>query len=185
MAGEFNAIIKLSEKKGGVMQLDPSSYLFWDSISTLHLIDIKSSNGLFTWNNRRVGECWIAERLDRFLLVSSSAQVSHSPSFKFQLMWLRDPTLHALVEQWWRKGRSAFGIAMFTFAKQLQFVKFQLKQWNRKGFGNIFQAKKAAQTVLNGITSEIKEQGLSEALLRKDDRALKALEEWELREEIY
>lgn len=211
--GDFNAIIELSEKKGGVMRLDPSSFLFRDSISSLHLVDIKSGNGLFTWNNRRVGEYWIAERLDRFLvssswvgggwstsfeifdwrgsdhwpikMVSSSTQVARSPSFKFQLMWLWDPALQALVEQWWRKGRSAFGTAMYTFAKQLQFVKFQLKQWNRQGFANIFHAKKVAQTMLNGITNEIREQGLSEALLREEDRALKVLEEWVLREEIY
>ncbi|XP_059075377.1 uncharacterized protein LOC131875313 [Cryptomeria japonica] len=137
------------------MWLEPSSVLFQDSISRLHLVDIKPSNGLFTWNNRRVGENWIVERLDRFLvscfwigggwstnsevldwrgsdhwpikLVSSSARVARSPSFKFQLMWLRDPSLQDLVADWWRKGRPAFGTAMFTFAKQLQFVKRQLK----------------------------------------------------------
>lgn len=46
------------------MRLEPSSFLFWNSISSLHLVDINPGNGLFTWNNRRVGEYWIAERLD-------------------------------------------------------------------------------------------------------------------------
>lgn len=64
-------------------------------------------------------------------------------------------------------------------------MKFQLKQWNRQGFGNIFHAKKAAQSVLNEITSVIREQGLSEDFLKEEDRAIKVVEEWELRKEIY
>lgn len=74
---------------------------------------------------------------------------------------------------------------MYSFAKQLQFVKLQLKQWNRQGFRNIFLEKKATQIVLNQITNEIKEHGLFEELLREEDRAVKAVKEWELKEEIY
>ncbi|GLJ17426.1 hypothetical protein SUGI_0303210 [Cryptomeria japonica] len=137
-------MLELSEKKGGVMQLEPSSFLFRDSISTLNLFDIKLGNGLFTWNNRR----------------------DH-------------------VAEWWSKGRLAFGTAIFTFAKQLQFVKFHLKWWNCQYFGNIFHAKIVVQSELNGITREIREHVLSEALLSDEDKAVKDLEEWELREEIY
>ena len=38
---------------------------------------------------------------------------------------------------------------------------------------------------LNGITRLIREEGVSEYLLREEARALKALEGWELREEIF
>ena len=38
---------------------------------------------------------------------------------------------------------------------------------------------------LNGITRLIREEGVSEYLLWEEARALKALEEWELREEIF
>ncbi|XP_059076915.1 uncharacterized protein LOC131876138 [Cryptomeria japonica] len=124
MAADFNAILELSEKKGGVVRLEPSSVLFQDSISRLQLVDIKPSNGVFTWNNRRVGENWIAEWLDRFL-------------------------------------------------------------WNRQGFGNIFREKKAAQIVLSEITREIREHGLSKDFLREEDKAVKVVEEWETREEVY
>lgn len=48
-------------------------------------------------------------------------------------------------------------------------------------FREHFHAKKAAQIMLNGITSEIREHGLSEALLREEERVVKALEEWELK----
>lgn len=70
MVGDFNAILELCENKGGVMHLEPSSFLLWDSIYSLHLVHIKPGNGLFTWNNRRVGEYWIVEMLDHSLVSS-------------------------------------------------------------------------------------------------------------------
>ena len=138
-------------------------------MTALNLVDIKPSNGQYTWNNRRVGDSCIAERLDRFLvscfwvgglwssnseildwrgsdhwpikLIISSACLPQKLSFKFQLMWLKDPDLYGCVAEWWKDDRPAFGTAMYTFAKLLQYVKYQLKRWNRQCFGNIFQAK--------------------------------------------
>jgi hypothetical protein len=213
IAGDFNAILDLTEKWGGTVRLEPSFVLFRDNILALNLVDIKPSNGKFTWNNRRVGDRCIAERLDRFLvsyfwvgglwssrseildwrgsdhwpikLVISSAQSPQKPPFKFQLMWLRDPNLYGCVAEWWKAGRSAFGSAMYVFAKLLQYVKYQLKRWNRQCFGNIFQAKNEAQAELNDITRLIREDGVSAHLLQEEARALKTLEEWELREEIF
>lgn len=53
------------------------------------------------------------------------------------------------------------------------------------GFREHFHAKKAAQIVLNEITSIIREQGLSKEFLKEEDMAVEVVEEWELREEIY
>ena len=96
-------------------------------------------------------------------------------------MWLRNPDLYGCVAKWWQLGRPPFGTAMYVFAKLLQFVKYQLKRWNRQCFGNIYQAKHEAQVELNGITRLIREEGVSEYLLQEEARALKAFEEWELR----
>ena len=213
IAGDFNPILDLSEKWGGIARLEPSSVLLRDNISALNLVDIKPSNGQFTWNNRRIGDSCIAERLERFMVsyfwvgglwsskseildwrgldhwpiklaISSNRPPQKSP-FKFQLMWLRDPDLYGCVAEWWRVGRPAFGTAMYIFAKLLQYVKYQLKRWNRYSFGNMFQEKYVAQAKLNDITRLIREDGVLEYLLREEARALKTLEEWELREEIY
>jgi hypothetical protein len=86
--------------------------------------------------------------------------------------------------QWWQMERPAQGTTMYSFSKRLQYVKYQLKQWNRQCFGNIFHAKVVAQAYLDVITREIKEFGLSEDLLKKA-RDLKSLEECELHKEIY
>ena len=37
-------------------------------IGSLNLIDVKTSNGIFTWNNQRCGGEAISEGLDRFLV---------------------------------------------------------------------------------------------------------------------
>ena len=98
-------------------------------------------------------------------LVISLARVPQKPPFKFQLMWLRDPDLYACIMEWWRVGRPAFRIAMYIFAKLLQYTKYQLKRWNRQCFGNIYQEKCEAQVELNNITRVIREDGVSEYLL--------------------
>ena len=121
LAGDFNSITSLDEKCGGIPRLDPSANLFRDMIDSLKLIDVKPNNGVFTWNNRRCGVEAISERLDRFLvscywmnsrlitsseildwrgsdhwpikLATTAYGVTKNPSFKFQLMWLRDHSL--------------------------------------------------------------------------------------------
>ena len=139
--------------------MDSASTLLKDNIALLNLVDIKSGNGTFTWSNRRCGEAAISKRLDRFLVsnfwlgdrwVTSSEILDgrgsdHWPiklsaalprqgthqSFKFQLMWLRGDSLYDLVFRWWSLGKPAHGTAMYSFSKQLQFVKYKLKRWNR------------------------------------------------------
>lgn len=96
-------------------------------------------------------------------------------------MWLQDPSLHDYVVEWWHLGRPALGTSMYSFSKQLQYVKYHLKRWNKQCFGNIFHAKVG----LDAITHEIREFGLSEDSLKEEARDLKFLDECELHEEIY
>lgn len=155
----------------------------------------------------------ISERLDRFLvsyywlnsrLITSSEildwrgfdhwpiklsvtayGVTKNTSFKFQLMWLRDPSLQDLMLDWWHEGMPSHGTAMFTFSKQLQHVKFRLKRRNKQCFGNLQAQKMAAHSKLDTITHQIRDQGLTSTLSKDESLALKGLEEWELREEIF
>ena len=71
IGGDFNLIRNLGEKKGGICSLNPASTLFNNTISDLDLIDVRTSNGLFTWNNKQSGDKGIAYRLEKFLLSES------------------------------------------------------------------------------------------------------------------
>jgi hypothetical protein len=60
-------ITSLQEKKGGIRRLDGESEAFQVWIEKFRLIDIQTSNGPFTWSNKRREEHRISIRLDIFL----------------------------------------------------------------------------------------------------------------------
>jgi len=49
--GEFNIIRLLEVKKGGIRRIDQALANFDYIIDNLHLVDIPTKNGMFTWNN--------------------------------------------------------------------------------------------------------------------------------------
>ena len=68
LAGDFNMILNLGEKWGGLRRLYSDSQAFQNMIDDLGFIDSPTKNDIHTWNNRRGGEYQITSRLDRFLL---------------------------------------------------------------------------------------------------------------------
>lgn len=67
LVGDCNDVISLEEDRGGNAHLEPSSGILQDNVALMRLVDIKPTNGFFTWNNSRSGDV-ISERLDRFLV---------------------------------------------------------------------------------------------------------------------
>jgi hypothetical protein len=55
LGGDFNIILMLEEKTGGTKHLEQDSGKFQSLIDQLHLVDIETRNGMFTWSNRRSG----------------------------------------------------------------------------------------------------------------------------------
>eukprot|EP00253_Pinus_taeda_P029450 PITA_29450 len=62
-------IKSLSEKKGGTRTLNTNSLAFQAFMDSMKLVDIVSSNGLFTWNNKRGEDSQVASNLDRFIIL--------------------------------------------------------------------------------------------------------------------
>jgi exonuclease III len=52
MEGDFNIITTLTDKKGGTRRLDRDAKYFSSFIDTMKLVDIRTNNGQFTWNNK-------------------------------------------------------------------------------------------------------------------------------------
>lgn len=52
---------------------------------------------------------------------------------------------------WWQEGRTAYGNTMYSFVKQLQYVKYRIKWWNESCFENFFMDKIQAQSRVDGI----------------------------------
>ena len=64
-------------------------------------------------------------------------------------------------------------------------MKFRLKQWNKQCFGNLQEHLREAQAKLDSVTRQIRDQGMTLDLLSEESSALREVEEWELREEIF
>ena len=56
LGGDFNHIRNLGEKRGGSRQLTCHGQKFGEIIDSLHLVDVSTSNGLYTWNNKKSGD---------------------------------------------------------------------------------------------------------------------------------
>jgi hypothetical protein len=52
LARNFNIITTLAEKKGGTRRLDRDAKEFSAFTDTTEMVDIRTNNGHFTWNNK-------------------------------------------------------------------------------------------------------------------------------------
>jgi hypothetical protein len=52
LVGDFNIITTLAEKKGGTRRLNRDVEEFSAFIDMMELVDIRTNNGNFTWNNK-------------------------------------------------------------------------------------------------------------------------------------
>ena len=58
--GDFNLIRSLEEKNGGVRALSTISASFNKLVEELQLVDVRTTNRLFTWQNKHAGARHIA-----------------------------------------------------------------------------------------------------------------------------
>ena len=66
LGDDFNTILNLDEKYGGIQHTSQATKGFNIWIDLNNLIDISFNNGKFTWNNKMKNFTYIAEKLDRF-----------------------------------------------------------------------------------------------------------------------
>ena len=66
--GDFNMIISLEEKKGGLRKLNRDVEAFRNFSRAAKLVDIHPVSGLYTWNNKCGGDRKISSWLDCFLI---------------------------------------------------------------------------------------------------------------------
>lgn len=64
--GDFNEVMHLSEKMGGLGKNVNMIADFREAVKACNLIDVGYKRYPFMWLNRRYGENFIEERLDRF-----------------------------------------------------------------------------------------------------------------------
>ena len=128
IGGDFNAILNLEEKYGGSQVVSQAVIDFRNWVEKNSLLDILTSNGIYTWNNKRNGFSYIVEELDRFFfkgdlsnidLALQSLIMPHTGSdhypvrlelskpskpirnpFKCKKMWFLDPDFIGTIKDW-------------------------------------------------------------------------------------
>ena len=171
LLGDFNDLLAKDEKfwgGGGVggMRLETV-------INCCGLMDLGFHGPEFTWTNKN--PIWhqnIRERLDRglgnikthhlprtksdhcpILLESKPPTYKSTKPFKFEQMWLTNPSFSTLVENNWNS--SAFIPSSSSPISRLQhclkFLTTNIIDWNKNNFGNLFRKKNCLLARLRGI----------------------------------
>ncbi|RVW70180.1 hypothetical protein CK203_057138 [Vitis vinifera] len=174
VGGDFNVIRRSSEKLGG-SSLTSSMKDFDSFIRECELLDPPLRNASFTWSNMQ--ESPVCKRLDHFLysnewghlfpqglqevllprrtsdhwpIVLDTNPFKWGPTpFRFENMWLQHPSFKENFRNWWR-GFQGNGWEGHKFMRRLQFVKANLKEWNKVSFGELNERKK---NILNGLAN--------------------------------
>eukprot|EP00253_Pinus_taeda_P030670 PITA_30670 len=158
IGGDLNFSLGFRESWGSDAQIDPITDFMSNLLEQSNFIDIPMQRLLPTWRNRRVGEAALARRLDRFLLkgtfiqhlhlyrqwVGSGGLSDHNPiyleiqgpskkpkaPFKFNHIWLKDPSYIKLVKDYWLahpiSGNESFARC---FCRNLSEIKHISIQW--------------------------------------------------------
>jgi len=204
MGGDFNMIRSISEKKDGTRSLGRDSIAFQNFINNMRLVDTETSNGIFTWNNKRGGESQVASKLDRFIILEDLILIGldllamilpfggldHWPiqieasfigtlrnrPFRFENIWLTHPDFISNIEKWWIEDMQVQGTKMFLLLQRLKHIKLRLKDWKKNEFGNIFEAKKVVERKLQEINQILITDGFNE---ERKEQADYHQQEWE------
>eukprot|EP00253_Pinus_taeda_P003074 PITA_03074 len=213
LGGDFNMIRSLTEKKGGTRSLGGDSIAFQNFLINMKLVDTETTNGTFTWNNKRGGALQVASKLDRFIiskdlfltgpnlnafilpfggsnhwpiqLEASFIGTSRNRPFRFENVWLTHPNFITNIGKWWLEDMPIQGTKMFLLQQRLKHIKLRLEEWNKNEFGNIFNAKREVEQKLQKINQILIKEGFTK---ERKMQANSLQQEWDKRcqqEEIF
>ncbi|RZC47125.1 hypothetical protein C5167_040098 [Papaver somniferum] len=173
IGGDFNTIL-FTEEKNRDCTINRGMSNFTKFIMDWNLIDLPLCGAIYTWKNGQVDPIFC--RLDRFLINSrweelfpdtiqsdnprpvsdhtpillSTQGLRFGPSFyKFEHIWLEDPSLKDKITGWWNEFQVK-GNPGYVLWKKLQWLKQKLKTCNWDTFGS-------TNAKMEGLLEEIKE----------------------------
>lgn len=179
----------------------------------MQLVDMETSNGIFTWNNKRGGPTQVASKLDKFMVskelllkgsnitafilpfggsdhwpVQLEASLFGKPRntpFRFENAWLTHSDFLTNIKKWCKEELHLQGTNMFLLHYRLKHIKGKLKEWSKKEFGNIFKAKGDVEKKLKEINHILMIEGYTD---ERKEMETSLQQEWDnrcLQEEIF
>ncbi|XP_027182299.1 uncharacterized protein LOC113780719 [Coffea eugenioides] len=140
IGGDFNVILAPHEKKGGHPFAIAERADFMSFMKEAGFFDIGFSGPSFTWSNNRRGRARISKRLDRFLINGDCLDRSDSISM---LHLMTKPELLDVIRQAW--NQEVDGSPLRILCSKLLTTRRAIQAWNKKHFGNIFDAVRSAE----------------------------------------
>ncbi|XP_026443907.1 uncharacterized protein LOC113344070 [Papaver somniferum] len=175
VVGDFNCVLRLEEKKGGIPNKEVYMIDFRNWISDNGLVEADAIGKKYTWSNCQKGRRRIVSKHDRALVNNAwhykfanwrckalpRICSDHSPligfdfhssrpvraPFRFQKMWQSHPSFLNMVENNWNQNMA--GAPPFVFNGKLKRLKDALKSWNRLVFGDVHYRLKQAELRLD------------------------------------
>lgn len=167
LMGDFNCILSLQEKSGGIQRTTKYMTQFMDFLNAMSLMSLPFTGNSFTWCNNQQHDCRIYERLDRAVVSSSRLtlyplvslnnlpihhsdhgpiclaldQIPKQPKnlFRLEAMWLKHNDFINVVNRAITNPTVGSPIQKFhTFTSCFQAL---ARSWNFNVFGNLFQQK--------------------------------------------
>eukprot|EP00253_Pinus_taeda_P035742 PITA_35742 len=187
--GDFNIITSMAKKQGGRIRLHSDSEGLKEFIQNNHLMDLPTSNGIFTWTNKRRGIHLIASKLDRFLLSHNAIHLGGRGNrcnrpFRFEAFWLTKATFKTVVSDAWAAYIQPEGAKMYQFQQKLKNLKYVIKVWNRTNFGNIQEKHSQLEQQMHILQQTLILEGRSEEQAQQEQILWNQIEEHRKQEEI-
>lgn len=193
--GDFNEVLYAYEKAGRRGCNINQMTVFLEACNICNLEDMSATGVKFTWSNGRRGAANVRKRLEMFLtgadwldlfpgasfhnlarIASNHSPilcrllplVKKRPVFQFESMWLRDESIHEVVQDAWANALGA-GLQNDPCAIMEEFAA-RPSEWNKYSFGHVQRFLKSKQRSLQ--------------ILQCSFDASTSAEQQELREEI-
>ncbi|KAF7844736.1 reverse transcriptase [Senna tora] len=208
--GDFNDVLCHSEKWGGKPKSTRKVMNFQRLLEDCGLFDLEYNGSSFTWFNKRTGDDFIKEKLDRALgnvqlmMAFPKAQVfindpvgsDHGAlvanlnycdvksrrSFKFEISWLDHPDYKEVMRNGWFKSDAMIEEVILELVRRLEDCKKGLIVWSKKVFPN-------NRVAIANLTAQLRDcfsDGFTESLKLKSDELIKCMEEvWEKEEKYW
>jgi hypothetical protein len=84
--------------------------------------------------------------------------------FKMVQFWLNHPDFQQNAHIWWEEVTVSTGTNMYRLQQKINNFKQKLKNWNKKKFGNIFEAQNHLMEQMSNVQGQIWDRGLTEPL---------------------
>jgi len=97
--GDFNTITSLNEKKGGRCHLNLEEKYLDTLNEELNLVDMKTTNKLFTWSKGRGDMAQISSHLDRFLVAKTLLTIGQELSKSYPFSGIKPLAHLSLLEK--------------------------------------------------------------------------------------